>query len=108
MLAANGLADNGNPTALQVWHFDRSNVFHVGSFALPYQAYDFDALRFGGGPRLSLGGAKTLDGTPFAMSPASDILAVTIEAELSNYTVVMRLSLMFDVQIGRASCRERV
>ena len=114
MLAANGLADSGSPTTtLQVWYFDRPNVFHIGSFALPSQTYDFESLKFDGGPWLSLGGAKTLDGTPFAMSPASDILAVSMRPGLIadfddgswDFTMVMRLGLMFDVLGVRPSDR---
>lgn len=101
------LAVIGEPVTLQVWRFDGSRVFYVGSFALPLTASGIAYLQmhFDGGPSASLAGARTLDDTPYALSPVPQLMSVTLrviepdldmqEAEVATFSMIMRLSLMF-------------
>ena len=52
-----------SPLEMQLWYFDKLNVHRVCNFALREPTWAFSYLRFDGGPQLSLGAARTLDGT---------------------------------------------
>ena len=106
-----------DPVALQVWCFDESHFFFVGRFALPLTAKTgcYHVMQFCGNPSSSLAGAKTLDGTPFALSPVSDVLGIEfgvsslVEGDVRHpqrtqafFTMIMRPSLMFDALRARS------
>ena len=108
------LAVNGATVTLQIWCFDKALVFHVGSFGLPpvieYTAYN--NMQFGGGPLPSV--PQCLDGSPFVPTPETKVLAVSFGAvetdtydTLESYTIVMRLSYMFDA-LGMLACSHKL
>ena len=98
---------NAYPLEIQLWYFDKLDVHHVCNFALSEPTWEFSDMRFDGGPQLSLAGARTLDGTPFALSPLSDIVGISMEGApqspsdytdaSSLFTMIIRPGLMFDI-----------
>ncbi|KAF8516474.1 hypothetical protein JB92DRAFT_3114108 [Gautieria morchelliformis] len=90
---------------LEVWRFEASKSFFVGSFGFPilkpWQSY-FD-IHFDGGPSGSLVPASAWDRAPFSLSPISNVLGISFKTismnhlrYLGHFTVVMQPQLMLE------------